>query len=80
MTKKLQEIRKLKGLSQSELAAQANLNVRMIQHYEQEVKNLNNARIDIIFKLCLTLDCKLEDILTENAYIDLIKDYYNQIG
>lgn len=75
MTKKLKEVRLKSGLSQSELSSKSNINLRMIQHYEQEVKNLNNARLDILLRLCITLNCKLEDILTDTNYLELLKEY-----
>lgn len=75
MTKKLQEIRLSKELSQSELAEKANLNVRMIQHYEQEVKNLNNAKIEVLLKLCIALNCKMEDIISNEEYLTLLEEY-----
>ena len=75
MTKKLQEMRLKAGLSQSELAEKADLNVRMIQHYEQEVRNLNNARFYVLMKLCISLNCKLEDILSNEEYLSLLNEY-----
>lgn len=75
MTKKLQEIRLSKGFSQSELSEKANINVRMIQHYEQEVKNLNNAKIDVLLKLCIALNCELKDIISNEEYLTLLEEY-----
>lgn len=75
MTKKLQEMRLKAGLSQSELAEKADLNVRMIQHYEQEVRNLNNARFYVLMKLCISLNCQLEDILSNKEYLKLLNEY-----
>lgn len=73
MTKKLKEMRQSKGLSQSQLAEKTGINVRTIQHYEQGSKNFDHARIDTILKTCIALDCRLEDIIENPEYINLIK-------
>ena len=75
MTKKLKEMRQTKGLSQSQLAEKANMNVRTLQHYEQGSKIFDHARIDTILRVCLALGCKLEDIIENQEYLDLIKRY-----
>lgn len=72
---KLKITRQAKGLSQSQLAEKANMNVRTLQHYEQGSKVFDHARIDTILRVCLALDCKLEDIIENQEYIDLIKQY-----
>lgn len=72
---KLKTTRQAKGLSQSQLAEKANMNVRTLQHYEQGSKVFDHARIDTILRVCLALDCKLEDIIENQEYIDLIKQY-----
>lgn len=72
---KLKITRQTKGLSQSQLAEKANMNVRTLQHYEQGSKVFDHARIDTILRVCLALDCKLEDIIENQEYIDLIKQY-----
>ena len=42
---KLKDTRQAAGLSQSQLAAATGLNVRMLQHYEQGVKDINGAKL-----------------------------------
>nr|DAS45577.1 MAG TPA: helix-turn-helix domain protein [Caudoviricetes sp.] len=74
---KLKTMRQTKGLSQSQLAEKANMNVRTLQHYEQGSKVFDHARIDTILRVCLALNCKLEDIIENQDYIDLIKRYEN---
>ena len=73
--KKLKEMRQTKGLSQSQLAEKTGLNVRTLQHYEQGSKVFDHARIDTILRVCLTLDCKFEDVIENQEYLDLIKRY-----
>ena len=75
MIKKLKEMRQAAGLSQSQLAEKTGINVRTLQHYEQGSKNFDHARIDTILKVCLVLNCKLENLIENQEYIDLIKRY-----
>ena len=72
---KLKEVRQAKGLSQSKLAEKAGLNVRTLQHYEQGSKIFDNARLDTIFKCAIALECKIEDIIDNADYLDLIRKY-----
>lgn len=73
--KKLKQLRMAAGLSQSQLAEKAGLNVRVLQHYEQGSKNFDHARIDILLKYCLALDCKLSDLIENPDYLELLKQY-----
>ena len=73
MTRKLKEMRQSRGLSQSQLAEKTGINVRTIQHYEQGSKIFDHARIDTILKICIALGCKLEDVIENPEYIELIK-------
>lgn len=63
------------GLSQSQLAEKAGLNVRVLQHYEQGSKNFDHARLDTILKVCIVLNCKLKDVIENPNYLDLIQKY-----
>lgn len=73
--KKLKEKRLAAGLSQSQLAEKAGLNVRVLQHYEQGSKNFDHARIDILLKYCLALNCKLSDLIENPEYLKLLEKY-----
>ena len=77
MTKKLKELRQASGLSQSQLADKAGINVRVLQHYEQGSKNFDHARIDTLVKICIALNCKLEDVIENPEYVELIKKLPN---
>lgn len=70
---KLKEMRESRGLSQNQLAKKTGLNVRTLQHYEQHTKNFDHARIDTIMKVCITLNCKLEDVIEDEEFLALIK-------
>ena len=74
---KLKEMRRSRGLSQAQLAEKSGVNVRTIQHYEQGSKVFDHARIDTIVKTCIALNCKLEEIIENPEYVDLIKKLPN---
>lgn len=76
---KLQDARKAAGMSQSQLADKANMNVRTLQHYEQGSKIFDNARIDTILNVCLALNCKIEDVIENEEYLTLIDQYKNSL-
>lgn len=59
----LKALRTLAGLSQSELAAQADVPVRTIQQYEQRQKDINKAQAVTLLRLARTLNCKVEDLM-----------------
>ena len=60
---KLQDARKAKGLSQSQLAEAADVSVRMIQHYEQGAKDINQAAGLTLYKISKALNITIEDLL-----------------
>ena len=72
---KLKSARQAFGLSQSQLAEKANMNVRTLQHYEQGSKVFDHARIDTMLRVCLALKCKFKDVIENQEYLDLIKRY-----
>jgi len=51
------------GLSQKQLANQADIPLRTLQQYEQRQKNINNAKAEYVLNLSKVLYCKPEDIL-----------------
>lgn len=73
--KKLKEMRQKANLTQAQLAEKANINIRMLQHYEQGSKNFDHARLDTLLKICLALDCNLADVIENEEYIDLLHKY-----
>ena len=60
---KLKRIRESRGLSQAELSAQAGVNIRNIQTYEQRENNIDKAQARILYKLSRVLGCDIEDLL-----------------
>ena len=61
----LQHYRKSRGISQSELARQADVNVRTLQDYEQGRKNINLAAAITVQKLAEALDCASWELLED---------------
>lgn len=59
----LQAMRKAKGLSQSQLASQAEINVRMLQHYEQGTRSINGAAAMTVYRMSEVLNCNVKDLL-----------------
>ncbi len=61
----LKRIREGRGLSQSQLAETSGVSVRIIQHYEQGFRDINNAHALTAVKLADALRCDVRDILEE---------------
>ncbi len=60
---RLKQIRENRGLSQTELADMAGVNLRSIQMYEQRVNDIDKAQSKTLFKLSRILGCSIEDLL-----------------
>lgn len=59
----LKEIRIKSDLSQTKLAEASGVSIRMIQHYEQGVKDINKAQAETVYKLARALKCNMEDLI-----------------
>lgn len=59
----LKRIRKLVGLTQSELAEQCEIPLRTIQQYEQRQKDINKARGEYLIVMSRVLNCLPEDLV-----------------
>lgn len=55
--------RKMKGLSQSQLAKASGVSVRSIQLFEQRKSNINNAQYNHLSAIAKALGCEVEDLL-----------------
>lgn len=75
MGAKLKAKRQACDMSQSQLAKAAGINVQMLQHYEQGVRDLSGAKLATLLKLCLALNCKLGDILPDGETTALLALY-----
>ena len=67
---KLQELRKNKGLSQSQLAKLSGVPLRTIQQWECGQRDIDGAALNRLCDLAITLDCKLYDIVESPSLID----------
>ena len=71
----LKAVRESRGLSQGSLAREAEVNVRVLQHYEQGFRDINGAKLSTLLRLCLALGCKLEDIIDDAETLELLRRY-----
>ena len=58
----LKRLREISGLSQSQLAEEANVSLRSIQMYEQRNKDINKAQAITLAKISRILGCDIEDL------------------
>lgn len=65
---KLKTIRKLQGLSQSQLAKLSGVKLRSIQMYEQKQNDIDKAQANTLFALANALNCNIEDLLENVTY------------
>ena len=59
----LKGIREERGLSQSQLAEKSGVSARMIQYYEQGVKDIAKAQAQTVLSLAKALECTAEDLI-----------------
>ena len=59
----LKNIRTQRGYNQKQLSEISGVNLRMIQHYEQGVKDINLAQATTLYKLAQVLKCGMEELL-----------------
>ena len=71
----LQNLRLGTGMSQSQLAKASGVQLRTIQAYEIDARDINKADMEIIFKLCNALKCSLDELLTDKDLLKIINTY-----
>lgn len=76
---KLKAARIRAGITQKQLADAAGLNLRTLQHYEQGVKNFDNAHISVVLSVCNALNCTYADIIENADYIQVFDAYINRL-
>lgn len=52
-----------KGMKQADLSAASGVPLKCIGNYEQLRRDINHARVDIVYRLSAALGCKMEEIL-----------------
>ena len=60
---RLRTRRKNSGLSQSQLAINADVALRQIQLFEQRQRDINNAAAITLLKISKALNCSIEDLM-----------------
>lgn len=60
---KLKNERLNAGMSQSDLAKASGVNVRMIQHYEQQTKDIRKASVETVVSLADALNVDIKEII-----------------
>lgn len=74
---RIKELRQAKGFTQQKFADVTGISLRTLQHYEQGSKDFDHARIDTLLKACVALNCKLEDVIQNEEYRELIRKLPN---
>lgn len=59
----IQRIRTEKGLTQKQLAEQAGVQKRMVEHYEQGTRSINGAAAMTVYRIAEALECNVKDLL-----------------
>lgn len=72
---KLKHVREQKGMSQAQLATEAEVSLRSYQNLEQGSRDINGAKLKTLLKICNALDCKLENVLDDEEIIQLLMIY-----
>lgn len=75
---KLQAARQAAGLTQQQLADQTGISLSTIQKYERGSKDINGAKLLALLKLTSTLKCQLNDILTDEETLAMLKKMEKQ--
>ncbi len=76
----LKEIRKVRNMTQKELAVQSGVNFRTLQDYEQGHKSLLSANGDVLLRLSTALGCTTEDLLLPEQMEGAALHKHNQIS
>ena len=76
MFNKLQELRLERNLTQKEVSKSTGIPLSTYIKYETENLDINGARLLHLMKICLVLDCKLTDILTDADLVRLVRKYH----
>lgn len=66
---KLKTLRVTARLSQAELSIKSGVPIKCIGNYEQGVRDLNRARVDIIYRLSEALNCSIYDLIDTEAIL-----------
>lgn len=70
---KLKLAREAAGLSQAQLAEKTGIKKELLQFYEQRVRKL--TKLDAMLKICIALNCKMEEIIEDPETLELLEKY-----
>ena len=59
----IRQLRQEKGLTQKQLSERSGVNLRTLQQYESQSKDINKASGVILLSLAKALDCSVEELL-----------------
>ena len=62
----LKMIRLSRDMTQRDLSEKSGVSIHMIQFYEQGVRDINRAEALTVYKLAVTLGCRMEDLLNDD--------------
>ena len=72
---KLKDMRIAKGYSQKEFAEIVGIKYRTYQHYEQGRILIDNTDLATLLRICITLDCPINDIIENEDTLKLLDEY-----
>lgn len=75
---KLQNTRQSRKMSQAQLAEISGVPIRVLQNYEQGVRDISGAKLVTLLKLCSALNCRMSDIVTDEETVRLLDNYEKQ--
>ena len=76
---KLGKLRRMRNLSQSQLAEISGVPKRNIECFEQKHRDIDGAHIDTLLNLCIALNCKLPDILENEDTIRKLEKFNRNV-
>lgn len=75
---RLKALRVAAGITQKDFANLIGINLGTLKHYEQGSRCFDSAKFDVIFTACMVLNCKIEDLLENEEWADVYKQYKNK--
>lgn len=73
---KMKDKREMKNMTQKELAEKSEIDIRLIQSYEQGRRDINKASAISVWKLAKALECSVEEILELKGYVEQNEVFY----
>lgn len=74
----LKDARKKADLFRTQVSRKTGINANLLAMYENGDRDINGAKLLTLLKLCDALDCNLEDIITDDETLDLLKKVKNK--